>query len=154
MLTRTQYEAIGELTVAFSLVEHVIEVCFADIVGTSEFSVGIVIAEEDQFARKVERLKRILAAILVERKQVKRHVDRVVMLLDEAKKLAVHRNDFVHGVVVYDVGKDEPRIQSKKRRRPCDETEIRALTKQAEKTRQALFLAFDALMHYFDRVRK
>jgi hypothetical protein len=37
--------------------------------------VGTVIAEEGQFTQKVERLRRVLAAILVERKQLKRHVD-------------------------------------------------------------------------------
>ena len=111
-LTEKDYEGIGRLTLAFNELEFVIEEYFARILDAPEASVSKLLAEEDQFSRKVARFIAVLESISEEYadQEVKVGVDIIIGFLREAKALASKRNEYVHAVVVDDFGTSAPRF--------------------------------------------
>jgi hypothetical protein len=131
MLTASQYEPIGRLTLAFNEVDFMVESYFAHFLATPEPPVSILIAGEDQIYRKAERFRDVLKAMVAHRAELVDVAGTVIGLLETTKSLAKKRNDYVHALVVENYGTRETRIRIKKSdERVCDENEIKVLETQ------------------------
>jgi hypothetical protein len=131
MLTPQQFEAIGRLTLAFNDIEYMIEVYLAHMLGTPEWSVSVLIAEEEQFGKKAERFKRVLREIAEERPQIETRINLVLGLIAKAKELADNRNKYVHALVVHDFATNQAKLRMRREEIMCDEQKITDLAMQA-----------------------
>jgi hypothetical protein len=125
MLTGKQYEAIGKLALSFNEIEAVIDDFCAHLIGAAEWSVSVLIAQEQkEFSRKADRLKRIVKAIAGERPVLHPNAGAIANLLIKAKALADKRNEHVHALVVVDFRTNETRIKIRGDETACDEARI------------------------------
>jgi len=138
MLTPQQFEAIGRLTLAFNDIEYMIEVYLAHMLGTPEWSVSVLIAEEEQFSKKAERFKRVLRKIQEERPQIETRVTSVLGLIAKAKEVAEKRNDYVHALVVHDFATNQTKLRIRREEIICDERGIIDLAMQASALAQQI----------------
>ena len=92
MLTPSQYEAVGRLTLAFNDIEFVIETYTAFLIGSPEYAVGEWLAEQGLFQQKADRLAGVLKSIIAERPILEPLTSAIIDQLKQARNLAEERN--------------------------------------------------------------
>jgi hypothetical protein len=105
MLTSSQYEAIGHLTIAFNGIEYVLDIWSSSLIGIEEPMVSQFLAtgvSDQKFFRKLEFFKGLIAAIVTDYHSIGHLADPIEGYLADAKKLSEDRNRIVHAFVVVD----------------------------------------------------
>lgn len=130
MLTPKQFEAIGRLTLAFNELEDIIEAYYASLLGTPEYSVALAIAEEEFFAKKIEKLRTVAKAYsdAYPESDISKQAKVVFELLSKAQSIGKRRNEYVHAKVMAAGPDGETRLKIKRSiEKTCNELEILAL---------------------------
>jgi hypothetical protein len=153
MLTAKQYEAIGRLTLSFNQIGFLVEAYFAYIIGSPELAASMLIAREDNFARNVQRFIRILKAITGARAAQRIQIQVVIGLLENARRLAVKRNGYVHALVVNAYGEGNAKLNIGSEVIPCDESEILKTEKEVLKLCKDLDRQCMKLLEGLERAR-
>jgi hypothetical protein len=132
MLTPTQLEAIGRLTLAFNEIDEVVGANLAAIIECPEWSVSLLLAEGESFNRRTDLFRRVLDSIAAERPVVGPRIHSIQALLQKALEVSKKRNEFIHAVEYVDYEKNERMLRTKKKGIiPIVEQEIRDLADQA-----------------------
>jgi hypothetical protein len=124
VLTSTQYEAIGRLSLAFNELEYSIEFYSALLISAPEWSVSTMLAEQGHFEAKATRLDSILQAIAGEHTELLSDCNALRDSVKRAKELANERNRYVHALVVDDLGSSDTRLRARGKEFVCNENEI------------------------------
>jgi hypothetical protein len=133
MLTPQQYEAIGRFALAFNEIEYYLEAYIAAFLRTPEWAVASVVAEEGTFSAKLRRFTRALSAIDEQHPALKNATEAAAKFAKEAGKLAEKRNEYIHALVIKDLGpKQQSNLRVRRTIKPFNDAEVAALTAQAQ----------------------
>jgi hypothetical protein len=102
-------------------------VYIAHLLGTPEWSVSVLLAEEGSFHHKAKRFDRILQALDDEHPGFHAEIEPIRRWVKMANELADKRNAYVHALVVHDFSTNETRLRIRGADTVCNEAEINFL---------------------------
>src|SRR5688500_14815355 len=88
------FRLIGELSVSFSALEHMLGYILCELVAVNEPFVGGIVTAEAPLHRKLRLIKKLASYRLVDATELRREV---LNLVEAAEKLRPDRNLWVHG---------------------------------------------------------
>ena len=154
MLTAQQYEAIGRFALAFNEIEYFLEAYVAQFLGTPNWAVGSVLAEEGFFANKLSRFTTVLSAIAKEYPALESAAKAALELAKEARELSKKRNKYIHALVVEDTRTKQTSLRVKGTVTPFNQAEVASLTAQAQGLAEKLNEASANVLIMLDEQRR
>jgi hypothetical protein len=120
------------MALTFNDIEYYFEAYMPFLIAAPEDRVSALFAEEGTFQRKAERFQRVLNAIAKERLTLAPKIREIHNLIEQAKGLADKRNQYVHGLVISDIGATGLHLRTRGKEVQVNVSEVNFLTGSVE----------------------
>lgn len=155
MLTEPQYAKFGRMSFEFNELEFILKESLANLLAIPEWSAAQVLAEQGSFSAQVHRFKKVLGKIKKERYALKKKIDAVLKLLDDAEEVSDERDKYIHALLREDSRTRQISLTTRKGDLPFDEEAIAKLTERIKDLAGELVeKAFVELYQALDEQRK
>lgn len=147
MLTATQYELIGRVTLGLNDIELVIAFYMGDFLCPQEVELSLMISRQRQsFNQRKARFQALLCALEKQYPDIKNEIEAVSSLVSNAEALSNKRNSLAHGIPMQtQAGWELQHIERRGEPFACDEVLLSQLADEVTKAADDLVNTCGAL---------